>query len=474
MLEDRALVMNLKTKLRYILTYVSAFTILLCAPLALGQSANYENVVFGGRTSGMAGASIALSDEPSAAFYNPAGLALLDDEVFGISVQAYGGRGLYIDGFLQVGDQSRPLSSMTFGAFPSSMAYSFPLQSVGSLRHAMALSIVSPVHQKYSYSQTLEDDGTSLSAAASLRENEYLGGLSYSLNVGRLSLGFTGYAEYASLAFENLLVSQGDDLGSLSRTRQTSGTHLGLTGIAGAHVQINSNWSVGLRARLPNLRVQSSSLHAFAEAESSDGAIDEEHRAVGGLAGDMRYPHPLGLAFGLGFQSRRIRFAFDAKAYLPLKGHALFDAPLQAAMPPARTSSWDPDLRVPKSRLVVNIATGAEVYAVEGISLLFGLSSDTSARPKGALSETGLTSSMSFINVSSGIRLQSGANAFTFAFVARHGSGTVPSIVSGAENRGSELSRIEESSGMLTMSWTRSLSKTLRALRRQVDGIVGS
>jgi len=470
-------VMAVKTKLRHILMSGGALVSLFVASQVQAQSANYENVVFGGRTSGMGGASIALSDEPSAVFYNPAGLALLDDEVFGITVQAYGGTAIFIDGFVRVGDSESPLASTTFGAFPSSVAYSFPLGSIGDFHHAMALSIVSPVHQGYSYSQTLQANEATLSAAASLRESEYLGGLSYAFNMGRFSFGATGYAEYASLAFENLLVTQGDDSGSLrslSRARQSSGTQLGVTGIAGAHVQITSGWSVGLRARLPNLRLQSSSVHTFSETETREGTPDGEYVAVGGLEGDMSYRHPLGLAIGVGYASRRIRFAFDTKAYLPLGGYALFDAPFQPAMTPARTRSWDPDLRVPKSDAVVNIATGAEIFATEGISLLFGLSSDASARPQGALSDTGLTSSMSHISVSSGMRLQSGANTFTFAFVARHGSGTVTPIVFGTAPTDPELARIEESSGMLTMSWTRSLSKSLRTLKSQVDGIIGN
>lgn len=464
-------------KMRHILISGGALVSLFFASQAHAQSANYENVVFGGRTSGMGGASIALSDEPSAVFYNPAALALLDDEIFGITVQAYGGTGLFIDGFLRVGDSESPLSSTTIGAFPSSVAYSFPLGSIGNFHHAMALSIVSPVHQGYSYSQTLQANDATLSAAASLRESEYLGGLSYAFNMGRFSFGATGYAQYASLAFENLLVSQGDDRGSLhslSRARQSSGTQLGITGIVGTHVQINSGWSVGLRARLPNVRLQSSSVHTFSETETREGTPDGEYVAVGGLEGDMYYPHPLGLAIGVGYASRRLRFALDMKAYLPLRRYALFDAPFQSAMAPVRTRAWDPDVRVAKSDAVVNIATGVEIFATEGISLLFGLSSDASARPQGALSETGLTSSMSHISVSSGMRLQSGANTFTFAFIARHGSGVIAPVVFGTGVEEAELARIEESSGMLTMSWTRSLSKSLMALKDQVEGVVGN
>ncbi len=215
-------------------------------------------------------------------------------------------------------------------------------------------------------------------------------------------------------------------------------------------------------------------MHTFSETETREGTPDGEYVAVGGLEGEMYYPHPQGLAIGVGYASRRLRFAFDAKAYLPLRRYALFDAPFQSAMAPARTRAWDPDLRVPKSDAVVNIATGAENFATEGISLLFGLSSDASARPQRALSDTGLTSSMSYISVSSGMRLQSGANTFTFAFVARHGSGTVTPIVFGKGAGQPELARIEESSGMLTMSWTRALSKSLSSLKSQVNGIVGN
>ena len=131
-------------------------------------------------------------------------------------------------------------------------------------------------------------------------------------------------------------------------------------------------------------------------------------------------------------------------------------------------------MQVPRGELVVNLASGVEIFATEGISLLFGLSTDSSSRPKGGHSQSGLTSSMSFIGVSSGMRLQSGANTFTMGFVARHGAGRVSAIVFGGDPDSAESASIEESSGMLTMSWTRSLSKSLRLLKTQIDGAIGN
>lgn len=471
-----------RTKSSRPLAAILAASILLGASLAQAQGANYENVVFGERALGMGGAAIALADEPSAVFYNPAGLARLPYDVLGISVQAYGGTGLFVQDLLRAGNDTASLDTSMFGAFPTSVAYSIPLGRMGDVRHTLALSIVAPINQGYSFSQTLNAPGaaTEMTVAASLEEKELLGGISYALRAGPVSLGATVFAEYASITLDNLFVAQGThtngDLHSFSRTRQSSGSQLALTGVAGAHLQLNTRWSIGLRARLPNLALQSSSQHTFVETDTIEmgGANSIDHVAVGALRGIMRYPHPLGLGFGVGFRTRRLLFAFDVKGYLPMDGFAVFEAPLQAALPPARTRDWDPNVNAPASKLVVNFAAGAEVFVTEGLSLLFGLHTDASARPSGVAIDTGGASTMSFIGVSTGIRHHSTAGTFTLAVVARQGTGAVDSIAwqDGPVTGGP--ARIEQSSGMLTLSWTRSLTANWLELKSELDGLVGN
>lgn len=436
---------------------------------AHGQSANYEDVVFGELATGMGGAAIGLAKEPSAAFYNPAGLARLNTDVLGISVQAYGGTWIFVQDFLQAQNQStdlrEPLDTSSFGVFPTSLAYSLPLTTVGSLHHSLAFSIVAPVHQSYSFSQTLRGPagaGAEITSAASLRETELLGGVSYAIGGASLSFGATVFTEYASVAFENLLVASGTDASGTaqqySRARQTSGSQIGLTAVVGAHLQMTQQWSLGLRARLPNLALQTSSLHTFLEAPVSGSEL-----AVGGLEGEMKYPHPLGLGFGVGFRSRRLLFGFDAKSYLPMDAYNMFETPV---------NEWDANIRVPRSKFVVNFATGAEIFATEGVSLLFGLGTNTSSRPEsGGASDTAIASTMSFINASTGLRTHGPAGTFTFNFVARHGAGTIDSIVWRDGLEAGEPTRIDQSSAMLTMSWTRAVNVT--AIKSQLDGVAG-
>jgi long-chain fatty acid transport protein len=441
---------------------------LVIASPAHGQSANYEDVVFGELATGMGGAAIGLADEPSAAFYNPAGLARLDTQVLGLSVQAYGGTWIFVQDFLQARnqgtDQREPVDTSSFGTFPTSLAYSLPLGSFGSLRHALAFSIVAPVHQSYSFSQTLRVPAgvAEITSAASLQETELLGGVSYAIGGDSLSFGATVFTEYASVALENLIVASGIDTSGAgqrySRARQASGSQFGLTGVVGAHLQMTQRWSLGLRARLPNLALQTSSLHTFLETPSSGSEI-----AVGGLEGEMKYPHPLGLGFGLGFRSRRLLFGFDAKSYLPMDAYDMFEAPV---------GEWDANIRVPRSRLVVNFATGAEIFATEGISLLFGLGTNASSRPgSGGTSDTAIASTMSFISASTGIRTHGAAGTFTFNFVARHGAGTIDSMVWRDGLEIGEPTRIDQSSAMLSMSWTRAVNVT--AIKSQLDGVTG-
>ncbi|MEO1175145.1 MAG: UPF0164 family protein, partial [Myxococcota bacterium] len=53
--------------------------VLLLAAPARGDDTHYQDFIVGGRAVGLGGAFTALADDPSGLFYNPAGIADIDE-----------------------------------------------------------------------------------------------------------------------------------------------------------------------------------------------------------------------------------------------------------------------------------------------------------------------------------------------------------------------------------------------------------
>ena len=442
--------------------------------VASAQRAHYENVIFGERSSGMAGATIALADEPSAVFYNPAGLAQLDYDILGLSVQALGAVATAGEGLVRIGDNESSTSSWSWGVLPTSAAYTFP---IGPSSGTFALSVVAPVIQEVTYSHGLRaaDGSVDLVAESSIRETEMLLGPSYALRAGPVSFGASLYLEYASVAIESLEgVSAFGARGAsyeLGRTRRSEGTQVGITGVFGALLRFDEHWSAGLRLRFPNAPLSSSSEHTFVESESIGGASSGQ-RTLQGVPGTMTYPHPFGLGLGLAYRARRLAVALDAKGYLPAKQYDLFGGDLQHA-DGAADRPWDPTVTVPAGDFVANFALGLEVFVVEDVSLLFGVYTDSAAAPSSAELDVAGATTMSFIGETTGVRVLSDAGTFTVALGARHGQGKVDSLTWDGELSRGEPGVAQQTSGMLTLSWARSLTADWVAIQKRLNTIVG-
>ena len=440
--------------------------------VASAQRAHYENVIFGERASGMAGATIALADEPSAAFYNPAGLAQLDYDILGLSVQALGAVTTTGEGLVRIGDSESSTSSWSWGALPTSAAYTFP---IGPRAGTFALSVVTPVIQRVGYSHGLRspDGAVDLIAESSIEETEMLLGPSYALRAGPFCFGASLYLEYANVAFESLeAASAVDPAGGgheFARTRRSEGTQVGVTGVFGALVRFDEHWSAGLRLRFPNLPLSSSSKHTLVESGSLDGSSSGQ-QTLQGVPGTMTYPHPFGLGLGLGYRARRLQVALDAKGYLPARQYELFGGELQQG---AAGRPWDPTVTVPAGDLVANFALGVEVFVVEDVSLLFGVYTDSAATPSSAELAVAGATTMSFIGETTGVRVLSDAGTFTVSLGARHGQGKVDSLGWDDRLTRGDPGTVQQTSGMLTLSWARSLTSDWVALQKRLNSIVG-
>ncbi len=62
---------------------------LVVSPVVLGDNFHYRNTLMGDRAAALGGAFVAIADDPSGAFYNPAGMCLSTENYFSLSVNAF-------------------------------------------------------------------------------------------------------------------------------------------------------------------------------------------------------------------------------------------------------------------------------------------------------------------------------------------------------------------------------------------------
>jgi len=94
---------------------------------------NMVNDLIGDRATGMGGAYAAVSDDPSGAFYNPAGLAFAVDNQISLSVNTYRATSITFEGVILGNDYSQQISSF----YPSFFGV---VQSVGDLKFAIVVA----------------------------------------------------------------------------------------------------------------------------------------------------------------------------------------------------------------------------------------------------------------------------------------------------------------------------------------------
>src|SRR5262245_37033174 len=125
---------------------------MLALPLsARAQSANDHPYPIGERATGMGGAAVALVNDGSAPWHNPAGLGRARFEGISASVSVYGLQLEKTRDLVSEGGQSADLGGWTTVLFPSLIGYVKPLDIESSQRfkHAIGVAIVVPDFRRH-------------------------------------------------------------------------------------------------------------------------------------------------------------------------------------------------------------------------------------------------------------------------------------------------------------------------------------
>jgi hypothetical protein len=326
---------------------------------------NYDNVFIGSVEALEAGAYLARTDDATASFYNPAGLAAAAKT--SVSASA--------DGFYWTQLTSRALgqtiSTAQFASTPGHFAFVLGLPFIESDRVRLGFSITKAL--SWTPAGTDHASQTSPSTTPSLT---YSSRVDFSTVVPAVSLGYrvsptvrlgvstgvayTSYSDQETLSGE--LALSGEPSHFLS-TLRASGSIYHLVVSAGAQWDVTSRLKVGALARAPGLPLLSRSRFTYESAVERPGAATWAYfRDEGGA---FRYKLPLEVSAGAAYRLGPAQAEIDVRYHRSAGQYTMYRsaAPLlvQARDPSGQTTtSTEPFPAIPySSRQVVNVAGGA-------------------------------------------------------------------------------------------------------------------
>ena len=148
----------------------------------------------GDRAVGLGGAYVALADDLSALWYNPAGLVHIPERVFTASASAYQLKRLRIDGFMSFtadgAEMSDDFRSQSINVFPSTLVYGLRYGEDG-IRHALAGGVLMPESDRAFGSVVFRTDGARFQRTfdSSGWSQDYHVGPGYAVGTTTLSAG---------------------------------------------------------------------------------------------------------------------------------------------------------------------------------------------------------------------------------------------------------------------------------------------
>lgn len=401
-------------KTRATLRLVACVVALLGSTGTAAAQGNYRSTPIGGRTTLVGGTGVVYGSDGAAAFLNPATVVRVDPGRLTFSVNFYSIGVLqaprwYAPGDIdrsRFGDVPREGASMTnasFDALPSSLCIFlragdiswFTMEAQAELRESGArIGICFATVQSSEFAFAAENFAragqgfaTRQGQTVTERYTRFEAGPTYAMNVNdRLAIGASLHASLAS--YRSLFASTSTTYGpgpapiSSSFYGASRGTSFQATATLGATYRFG-NQTVGLALESPSLHVYGTgganrATHFEGPADASTMLIADD---------TFRSASPPRIAFGTGVEERWGSAELDVGVWLPMQ-QAFYSRLEGTVVSVNGTTVTDTPVSITRSartRGVVNVAAGGEVYLNPRVSLLGGLGTDLSAVPKGGL-----------------------------------------------------------------------------------------
>ena len=371
----------------------------LAAAPARADDTHYQDILVGGRAIGLGGAFTSIADDPSGAYYNPAGLADARNTNLQVSTSLYGfERGSIPKGVISPvpGVENLKVQFTDLIIVPASAGFvkTFgPLDEEGHPYQAYALSVVVPSFRSFTITDSNQGDtdlGAQMLSSYQRRvtDRELWSGLGYGRRVtGRLRLGLSAYYVLRSVADrEDVSVRERGPAGDKFQSVTNDITFLNgsLLAILGARFTLDEHWALGASLQSPSVPLHSQLRLLFSSAVS-------DPTAAGGPRSSLESVSVTGKSETRFAPAARVGASYSRKYKYLLSADVSYHAPVDYTVVEPRAADrqgfddnrrrlpFDPHI---SRRGVVNVNAGAEFLVIREVSLAGGIFTDFSSAPR--------------------------------------------------------------------------------------------
>lgn len=429
----------------------------LSQPLRVAH-AQAQSVPLGGRTATMGGAGVAEGHDIAAPLINPAGVAAVGSEVFGLSSSLYSYNSASVKNFFapsgfspsfgQVNVDTQTFQSSNLAAVPSGAAFFTHVgpQDVDSPGHlVLGIAALTPVayneqadarlHATLASTNGFIDRQTGLAQRALDLYVGPVAGLVISKHL-RAGLSLLGlYRNRYLLATTTMTQSQegGNDFASYRGSWLDQGSSFGGIAVAGVQLEVLDDLWLGASVQSPSVQIEGSEHQTRAETLFLNAPqVTAPTNLVDQSTADLRYSsiEPPRLSLGA---------AYDEPDHFALAADVAYVVPYPGIDDASGTSSTSETLSGSATRNIiatydrkidglsrVDFAIGAEAYVAPNVALRAGFSEEFDPRALPAPSvDTVFMTRRNLTTVTGGVGLVVGPFDTTLGVAWQHASGTI-------------------------------------------------
>jgi len=340
---------------------------------------NYERILVGEQEALEAGAFVARVSDTTASWYNPAGLALVENTGLGASATGYEYDSISLQGV----QRSSGTSSLT--QLPSFLGAVLGKDVLHSDFWRIGFSISKPI----SWSQSLgggTEGAPRLSYSSSVDFSTLLPTISVALAPARglrvgagVGIAITSLSEVQTISAQNLATTTAN---AFLRDLQANGSIWNLTGNLGLQWDITQNLMLGVTVRFPGLKITSSGSIVAQNVDNNGTFWSQRFFRDEDAAFDFKLPWDVN--FGLGWSSPAFGVEADLRYHSAVSSYAMFDSQQTVQIvttaangTPVVTAQPFPTVQN-GAKVVWNWAIGGRVNVSEAWSVHAGFFSDYS------------------------------------------------------------------------------------------------
>ena len=335
---------------------------------------NYQSYPIGERAAGMGGAYTALSNSPEGSFYNPAGIAFIEQDTISLSANIYHWIRGEAENAISVSGTTANLPVKSMQIIPTSTSYikkfRLPMDKKGENEeklNAFAFSVYVPNYFAYSGDISVQGPGVNGSISLQVSDNTILIGPSYARRItDKFSLGVSLFYHLRSFSRELFYRAETATLFTQGYT-STDYSYGAIEAVAGAKFILPHDINLGLSVRPYTLKINDSG-KIYSSTVVIENNVPQSTQELVSRSVSTELTPPIKVTAGIGYEkSQKYALDGDVSIYLPHKFTSAHD----------KTGTFG-DVTIDQD-FVINGNIGGEYYIKEKFPIRAGIFTNLSA-----------------------------------------------------------------------------------------------